>query len=528
MHYIARNPLAFNSFSKSLRNNTGYNQVGLFTETFNNLKSKWQQEDESIKKSDFEKITKNQSPYTSYRFPYFVNDSLIFAVKYSINDLARFVLLDSNGKEKRIFTPGNLSDESVSVADNRIFWIEINPDLRWTNKEKSLLRIYNIKSGKIFEKIYKDKIFSPVLSADGKYLACVKVDQKNYCSILLLSPETGNIIKDIPAPNNLLFITPCWAEKENELFAVVLGSQGKSLVKFNPFNNKITYLLPFSYNNLVRVVQRSNYVFYNSSQSGIDNIFVFDLIENKVFKLTSSRFGTKDPELSKDGNTLIYADYTANGFLIVRTPFQKRNMIPIDFSYTFKYELADKIAAQEKGIIIFDKTDSTQYLSKSYSKFTHLFYFHSWAPFHIDTNNEELRPGFSLLSQNKLSTAVTQIGYDYSSVNKTGKWYARFDYTGLYPAIEFEADYGNVNSNYYQINQYENQQGQVVRTDTTLVGFKYSELNINGKVSIPFNLSHGKMYRLVQPEIQIAYNKIELDSVCSNRYFPWNQYTIDL
>ncbi len=510
IHQIARNPLSVNSFSAALRKNTGNNQVYLYNETFDSLKNKWKQEDKSLIKTDFKRITIENSTYINYRFPHFVKDSIIFAVKYSINDLVRFVLVSPDGKEKRIFTPGNLADESVTVSDNRIFWIEIKPDLRWTNKELSLLRIYNLNTGKIFDRSYKEKLFSPTLSADRKYLACIKIDEENKCSILLLSPETGDIIKEIPSPQNLLFITPCWDEKTNDLYSVVLGSEGKSLVKFNPFSEKITYLLPFSNNNLVRVAQKGNYVFYSSSQSGIDNIFAFDLNENKAFKLTSSRFGIRDPQLSKDGKTVLYSDYTSNGFNIVTAPFQKQKLVPVDFSYSYKFDLADKLAGQEKGIINFDKTDTTKYISQPYSKFTHLFSFHSWAPFYINTDNEELRPGFSLLSQNKLSTAVTQIGYDYSTINKTGKWYAKFDYTGLFPTIEFESDYGNANSKYYQINQYRNQQGQVIRTDTTLVGFKYSELNINGKVKIPFNLSHGKTYRLIQPELQIAYNNIIL------------------
>ncbi len=510
LQYIARNPLSINAFARSLKLNTGSNQDGLYWDTFNGLKDKWQNADKSQLISDFEKMTHNQDSYADYRFPYFVNDSLIFAVKYSINDLTRFVLLYPHLKEKRIFTPGILSDESISVSDNKVFWIEEKPAVRWTNKQVSLLRIYNIKTGDILQRVYQDKLFTPVLSHDGKYLACVKVDKKNNCSVLLLSPESGDIIKDEPTPDNLLFITPSWGEKENELFAVVLGSKGKSLVKFNPFTGSISYLLPWSYNNLVRPIQKGNYVFYNTSQSGTDNIFAFDMNDKKEFQVTSSRFGTSDPQLSEDGNMILYSDYTSNGFGIVRTSFQKNNLIPTSLFYSHKYELADKIASQERGIIKFGNTDSLRYPSRRYSKLGHFLNFHSWSPFYIDTDNEELRPGFSILSQNKLSTAVTEVGYDYSTINKTGKWYAKINYSGLYPIFEIESDYGNTSSKYYQINHYTNQQGQIIRTDTTIVGFKYSELDISGKIQIPLNLSHGKMYRLIQPEMQIAYNKIEL------------------
>ena len=512
LHHIARNPLSLNAFSKGLRESTGKNQAGLYAETFNDLRLNWNVEDKALNKSQFDKITKDQKYYTSYRFPHYVNDSMIFAVKYSINDLTRFVLVNPTGNEKQIFTPGNISEESVSFADNKVFWIETKPDPRWTNRELSHLRIYNIKDDQMFEKVYREKMYAPTLSFDGQYLACVKVDLKNNCSILLLSPKTGEIIKDVPAPDNLFFITPSWAEKENELYAVVLGDKGESLVKFNPFTNKISFLLPFTYNNLVRPIQRGNSVFFNSSQSGVDNIYALDLVENKAFKVTSSRFGTTDPQLSKDAKNMVYGDYTSNGFCIAATSIKMENLTPVIASQSADYKSADKIASQEKGIIDLTQKDSIHYRSERYSKFANLFYFHSWAPFHIDPENEDLRPGVSLLSQNKLSTAVTQLGYDYSTINKTGKWFAKFDYTGLYPVLGFETDYGDGKSQYYQITEHTNQQGQIIRIDTSLVGFTYKQLNINGSLKIPFNLTHGKMYRFIQPEFQIAYTNILLGS----------------
>jgi len=509
LHSIARNPFGITSFSSGLKKVSGKNQSSLYSEIFNDLKEKWEEDDNLLVKNKYERITKENRNYTSYSYPYYVNDTTFFAVKNSINDIQRFVLINAKGREKTIFSPGYISEESVNVADNRVFWIERKPDPRWANQEFSLLRIYNLRSGKLFEKRFKDKIYAPSLSFDRQYLSFVRVDDKNDFFILIVSPDNGKIIKEVPTPQNLLFIAPTWAEKDNILYSVVLGSKGKSLVKFDPFSNKMSLLLPFSHNDLNRPVQKDKYLYFNSSQSGIDNVYALNLIENKTYQVTSSRFGTQDPQLSPDGKKMVYSDYSSNGFNIVQIPLEREIMRESDPSVTYENPLAKKIAQQEMKIIP-QVTDSFHYSSKKYSKVGHLFNFHSWAPFRIDTENEEVRPGVSLLSQNLLSTAVTQLGYDYSSVNKTGKWFVKFDYSGLYPVLGFSLDYGNEKSHYYKITQYRNQFGQITRIDTTSIGFNYQELNINGNIKIPLDLTHGKYLRFVQPEFQIGYTNYKL------------------
>lgn len=508
LHHVARNPLGITSFSKALKNNSGKNQSGLYLSVFNDLKQKWEEQDTRLIKNKYERITREQHDYTSYSYPFYLNDTTVFAVKSSIDDVQRFVLINREGNEKKIFTPGYISEESLDVVDNRVFWIERKPDPRWANQEYSLLRIYNIKTRRLFERRFKEKIYSPSLSFDRKYLSLVKVSSDNNYSFLIVSPENGRIIKDIPTPQNLFPVTPAWAEKEYIIYSVVLGEQGKSLIRFDPFKNKTNLLLPYTFNDLNGPVQKGAYLFFNSSQSGTDNIFVIDLQADKTFQVTSSRFGTMDPQPSSDGKNMIYGDYTANGFQVVKIVLDRSKWTEVDSSISYDNPLAEKITLQEKNIPRL--VDTVSYASRKYSKIGHLFNFHSWAPFRIDADHEDIRPGFSLLSQNILSTAVTQLGYDYSSINKTGKWFAKFDYSGLLPVLGFNIDYGKGKSHYNRITQHRNQSGQIVRTDTTSVGFSYHELNVDGSIKIPLDFTHGKYVRFLQPEFQAGYTNIKL------------------
>lgn len=509
LNHVARKPLSINAFSRGLKEVTGKNQAGLYNTIFTELKDSWTLKDKALKKTEFETITKQQPGYVSYKYPYPVSDSTYFAVKYSLDKLTQFVIIGQNGEEKTIFTPGNLYEESITYGQGKVFWIESKTDIRWAHREFSQLRILNLSNRTVTEKKYLEKIYAPCLSSDGQYLAAVRVDKNNRCFIVLLSPRTGEIVKTMPLAEDLFVIAPSWAENNTELFAVVLGSKGKSLAKINPFNGTISYLLPFSYNELMRPVQRGKFVYYTSTIGGSADIYAFNLNEKKNYSITSSRFGVRDVKPTPDGNYLVYSNYTSDGFKIVKMALRTAHFCVSDPTSSYNYVLANQLSLQEKGIPDFSTLDTTTYSSKRYSKLANLFNFHSWAPVHIDSESEVIRPGISLMSQNKLGTAITQLGYDYSTINKTGKWVAKFDYTGIFPVLKLNADYGRERSQYYQTSQ----------KDTQLISFSYKELNINGGVSIPFNLSHGKMYRLVQPEFQIGYRRIWQEPSTSIRLF---------
>ena len=505
---VAHKPLSLNPFSVGIKQVTGMNLTTAYDTIFNSLKKSWTAEDKASNNTGYEVITKSEQGYVSYQYPYPLSDSTYFSVKYSMDNLTRFVLINSIGKEKTIFTPGNLFEESITCGNGKVLWIESKPDIRWTHREFSLLRILNWNNGAIQEHKYREKIYAPCLSVDGKHLAAVKVDQNNKCSIVLLSPGSGKIEKETSLAKDLFILTPSWTDDNSGLIAVVLGKEGKSLAKIDPFTGAVDILIPNTYNELKRPVMRGNWAYFTGSIEGIDDVYALNLKSKEICRITKSRYGVRDVQPSRDGNNIIYSNYTSDGFKLVKSQLQPPDFTVLDSVKSFHYKLADKLLSQEKGIADFSVTDTVTYQSRTYSKFNHLFNFHSWAPVHIDLASDQITPGLSLMSQNKLSTAITQLGYDYSAISKTGKWVAEFDYTGLFPVFKLKGDYGREKSQYFEINSTRNPVSHIVSKDTQLISFSYRILNINGLVNIPLNLSHGTWNRLVQPEFQIGYTQI--------------------
>ena len=518
LSHVAQKPLSLNAFSKGLKGATGKNQKKLYEEIFSDLKKSWQSSDELLQKSVFQTVTKYESGYASYRYPYLIDDSTFFAVKSSLDDLTRFVKIGPKGEETRLFTPGSLFEESVTYQSGKVFWIEAKPDVRWNHREYSQLRILDTYTGEVVDNQYKYKIFAPCASTDGKYLAVVKLDSVNRCSIVILSPTSGKIIRETALSENIFVISPSWADDNSSLFAVVLGRKGKTVAKIDPFTGSVEELFPYNYQEIQHPVQHGQWVYFTNTTDGTDNIYAFDLKEKKNYQVTSSRFGAKDAQVSSDGRFLIYSNYTSDGFKTVKSWLNSTSFKFVDPTSVYKYELADKLSAQDAGIPEFGVMDTT-YLTRRYSKVGHLFNFHSWSPVHVDSETQDIRPGISLMSQNKLSTAITQIGYDYSTTNKTGKWIAKFEYSGLFPVLKLDVDFGPEKSQYNKITRYTNSAGQTVKIDTQLVNFTYHVTNVTGKINFPLNLSYGKMYRLVQPEFQVGYSNVRQESSAPSNFF---------
>jgi hypothetical protein len=508
LHHVSHAPLSLNAFSSGLKSATGLNQVKLYDTIFTGLKHKWVNEVQSIQPTSFQYISALSKGYASYRYPFQINDSSYFAVKYSLDALTKFVSIDLHGQEKTLFTPGSFFEESITYGRNTIYWVETKTDVRWNHREFSQLRMLDLSTGLLVEKTYKDKLYAPCLSPNGQSLAAIKIDQQNDCSIVLVDPQNGEIKRKIKLSRELFLFTPSWGDNNLDLYAIVLSNKGKSLAKISTLTGEVTLLMPYAYNELKRPVYAKNTIYYVSSATGIDEVYGLDLMSNQHRKLTTSRFGVRDVQLSTDTKSLLYCRYGADGFKVVKSSNNPGDGGLQDYTKSFTYPLAAKLSLQEHKSFNFSIKDSATYQGTPYSKFGNSLNFHSWSPAYVDLSNQELRPGVSVMSQNKLSTILLQLGYDYSALNKTGKWRAEFDYTGLFPVFKLRSDYGQENSYYYRVDTYNNLTTHTARKDTQKVAYSYHIMNLNGIVNLPLNLTHGKWNRLLQPEFQIGYKKM--------------------
>ena len=517
---IGKRPFSLTPLNSTMKKKTGFGAKQLYSGIFDELRQNWMDELYHRPIDSIRSVSPNKKLYTNYLYPEVCSDSVIFAYRTSIDDIGRFVLIAPGKSEKVIFTPGSVYDESVSLRKNLVIWAERRADIRWSHADRSVIQVYNIDTRSVHQIKPENKLFSPVISPDLKSFAAVEVDPENDFYLSVFDLETGKRKKQYKTSDNQYFFTPCWDETGEKLFVVCLSSKGKYLASFNLNTNQLEALTPCTFANLKNPHYSKGKIVFAADFSGTDHLYSLDTKSGKVFQIASVSFGADYPSLSKNGDQLFFSNYTSGGYQIARLNLLNQGIGPEVADIQLRPDsLAEHLAKQEGGIPDFGLADSAKYESEKYSKIVHLFNFHSWSPAFIDVNNYEMRPGFSLFSQNKLGTAETHLGYDYNLADRTGQYKMTFNYTGWFPEIGAEVMTGNLASNYYQINNTLNNNHEVIKSDTTVRRYKWNETSASLNLRIPFNFSKGKYARILNPEIQYKFNQVLQNNATPDNFY---------
>ncbi len=513
---IGEMPFSVTPFNKELKRTTGMKKENLYLGLFDNYSNQWKAEADSIKKTSYKRLTGKSCTYTNYLYVSAISDSSVIAYKDSRDDIGRIVIV-SPSSERTLFTPGNVIDESLSAAGNMLIWSENRHDLRWTLANRTAIVIYDITKRKKRVFYPENNLEGPTISPDHKAFAAVETDNSGNYSLSVFDLKTGKRLFRYSTPDNQYFFTPTWNQKSHKIYFVALSGKGKYIGSLDLSDGSFHSLTEPAFYDIRNPEFYYGKLYYSSSVTGVDNIFSLDLSSMKSKQVSSVPFGADYPSLS--GNHLFFSNYSADGYSVAVMKLSDSLNKPGNKIVPKKYELAESIAAQEGGMPDLTLDSTVSYPVKPYRKIAHLFNFHSWAPLYINASDYEIQPGISFLSQNKLGTATTQLGYAYNVTDKTGKYKAEFEYTGLFPVIKTEISYGKGKSTYRLIRNYVDNQGNVVDSDTVLQKYSWNEMEWKLNLRIPLYFSRGKYTRLFQPEIEYSYNRISHDNTTPSNFY---------
>lgn len=485
-------------FEGSFKHFTGSSFKRLYNDTFEYLRSEW-------KKQDSCTITPTyHSPavkaYTSYRYPLAINDSVVIAVKSSMKDINSLVMF-TNGKEKRLSYIGNINSRT-DFRNNRIYWTEIVPGLRWTHENYSVLKCYDLDKDRITILTPRQRYLTPSVDKSGKVAAVSRNTIAGKNQLVLVNLEDGKELISFDTPGNA-FVKELAFGDDDTVIAVAVTDTGISLFRFSPSSAQWEELLKTISANINSPVQKDGKIYFESGANGINNIYCFDPASNQVHRQTAARFGAFDPSFPKSGQQLFFADYQADGYRVASLSIDSLLSEKTDFSKPSSLPFVETLAAQEQFNLDSARLEAVPFHPKRYRKGLHTFKIHSWAPFYYDvaeamnTGASDLstivKPGATIMSQNTLNTAIMQAGWYYHKGYHHGK--LSFTYQGWFPVINLTADYGD---KAFNMAWTKNDQEQDV-TKGYYTGRNL--LEAEAQIYLPFNLTRNQQIRGIQPAL---------------------------
>lgn len=495
---VGKRPWMLVPFSEGIRDVSGKNKTTLYQDLMANLRSEWNnQSDEVPFFSKLKILSPEKEVFTQYIRPHQTEQGTIIAEKRALDDIPRFVEIDSDGNETIIHTPGFYFSGSLTYADNLIAWTEYAFDPRWENRNYSVVKMMDLQTRKINVLSKKSRYFAPVLAGGGQKIAVVEVTENQQYKLLVLETGTGEIIFEIQTPVNEFLSYPSFDASGTKLTATAISDQGNRIILADMETGSLEYLTDATYTDISSPVFWGDRIIFIGAYSGINNLYVLDIPSGSISQLTSVKYGLTDPFVSKNGS-IMFSDYNAEGFRITLLDDKNEHLRPLGKVTDHSVKLYNTIAQQADTILDPSAIPEINYNSKKYSRIGHLFNFHSWAPASIDVDNYDVNPGISLLSQNVLSTAFAGIGWEYDLNEETGKYYVNFTYEGLYPALDFRADYGRRKS--YTLDTAENR-----------IDFSWMETNFSTTARVPLNFTTNKYSRFIQPSVQFEYLQLDME-----------------
>ena len=491
-----RHSWSLTPFNRAIRQTTGTGKRGLYASVFQQWQQQWRAQDERLQKSVVDSLTRHGNEYLNFIYPQAIDSQMIVAEMTGPGIVRQFVRIDAlSGRYEAFHVPGTRDDAPFSVSQGMMTWAELEPHWRWENQMFGNIYLMNLFSGQTKRLTSRGRYFAPALNSEGSHLAAVFVGDDHRNAIHLLNLD-GELLESIATPDNDFPVTPVWSEATHEWVMVLLNDDGKRLVALNPINKSwrdITHA-SFTQMRLPKVV--GDEVYFTSSVTGIENIFKVALDGGEPTQVTSSRFGAAGA-IAWTPDSIVYSDYTAHGYALVKASRNQTIQFE-DYSTVPSMQLLAEIKTDELPLVQWNSLPVKEYPVKDYSKWN-LAGIHSWAPVAVNIDDNEIRSGISVMSQNALGTSMASAGYNADKQMSLEKYFLNFTYKGWYPVLQLNITHGDekVDERYFALSG----------NDTVFVDSndRMNQTKVEGAVSLPIYLSSGRFSRYLEPLIGIEY-----------------------
>lgn len=175
------------------------------------------------------------------------------------------------------------------------------------------------------------------------------------------------------------------------------------------------------------------YLIYESAFSGIDNLYAVHISTGERYQITSARVGAYNPAISRDGDHLVYNDFSRLGNHVVKLPLEPQEWTPLHEVKTSNLAYYEPLSRQEgvTALITPAQIPQEQFHVEDYGGLGARINFHSWNIFPDAT-----QPELSITSSNVLGTTGITGKVSYNRNEERLFKQMRAAYLGRYPIIQ--------------------------------------------------------------------------------------------
>ena len=454
VRYAVRNPYVFATTAVAMKKyyNTSTNR--LFRETFTDLNTLWSRLDDMEDSSERIPVPKQRS-YTTYRYPMQFGSKHIISFKEDLDRPNALVSTNTEtGKEERICYAGDISTRPV-MQNGRIWWTEYRRSVIYQQRVNSRLCYVDLGTNHARTIFRHRNVQYPTVIPGCDSLAWVEYRPNGVYSVEMGVRKGHRTIATMPQGVELHSLA--YDNKTQHLYFIATSDDGMWLGRVNS-DGTTTRLTHGAYITISDLQAQDGVLYFGSIASGKDEVHCYDIVAGKEYRISNSRYGSFSPMPTHDGH-LLMTTYDKGGYHLARQKISREDMVEVTPSLLPK----NVVNPQRKrwdiinlDTVRFDTRAEQEIRSKHrprrYSKFTHMFNVHSWAPasydpFTLTEGDIDFNIGVTVMSQSLLSNTEGFLTWGWNK-NEGSVYKGKLVYYGLGVNLSLSATYGGTQRMY--------------------------------------------------------------------------------
>jgi hypothetical protein len=307
------------------RKNTGLRYSALFREAMNELRVEQEEKIEAITKAGLTLPAVYPAIGESMTNPSPSPDESLVALRLSDPHRHDSIVILDNESDKV------LHDIRVRPSGDRIAWGPQGEDIFFTEAELEGgynlymdLYSYDINKERKHRLTRGQRVKEPDVSKNKK-VALIVIGPESQSLALLLNGPSGeeravHVLKEFPG---MRLSHPSWCPRERHIVFSARDAAGKSyIMAYNLKDGNLTTLLERTHDiNYTTYTPDGNKVLYVSDETGIFNIYEFDILSRQSRRLSNLLGGAIGLELGAGGRRIYFSSYTSRGFRSAYIPY---------------------------------------------------------------------------------------------------------------------------------------------------------------------------------------------------------------